>query len=113
ESSNEGESLVFSTNGGAWQLLDQVPPISGSSYPSRSGTGTATFTVTGASGTVGAYIVGSNSPTTVTAQVTSGGLQGVMFAVRFASVRVSKQIVGARVDASDQFLFRVRTTGSA
>lgn len=113
ESSNEGESLVFSTNGGAWQLLDQVPPTSGTNYPSRSGVGTSTFTVTGATGTVGAYIVGSNSPTTVTAQVTSGGLQGVMFAVRFASIRLSKQIVGARVDASDQFLFRVRTTGSA
>jgi uncharacterized repeat protein (TIGR01451 family) len=112
ESSNENESLVFTTNGGAWQLLDQVPAASGSSYPARSGTGTSTFTITGAAGTVGAYIVGSNSPTTVSAQVTSGGLQGVMFAVRFASVRLSKQIVGARVDASDQFLFRVRTTGS-
>lgn len=108
ESSNETESLVFTTNGGAWQLLDQVPPTSGTTYPSRSGIGTSTVTVSGTAGTVGAYIVGSNSPTTVTAQITSGGLQGIMLAVRFASVRLSKQIAGARIDASDQFLFRIR-----
>lgn len=29
ESSNGGESLRYTTNGSAWQLLDTVPPISG------------------------------------------------------------------------------------
>lgn len=33
ESSNEGESLRFQTNGGGWQELDRAGPISGSTYP--------------------------------------------------------------------------------
>jgi uncharacterized repeat protein (TIGR01451 family) len=68
--------------------------------------------VTGVPGTVGGYIVGSNSPTTVTAQLQSGGLQGVMFAVRFASVRLNKQIGGTRIDPADQFTFSVTATTS-
>ena len=39
ESTNNRESLSFTTNGGAWTLLDQVNPISGSLYPSTSGPG--------------------------------------------------------------------------
>lgn len=111
ESSNNGESLQYTTNGSAWTLLDDVPPISGSTYPTQSGLGTSTYTVTGVPGTVGGYIVGSNSPTTVTAQLQAGGLQGVMFAVRFASLRLNKQIGGARINAADQFTFRVTATG--
>lgn len=111
ESSNNGESLQYTTNGSAWALLDDVPPISGSAYPTQSGLGTSTYTVTGVAGTVGGYIVGSNSPTTVTAQLQAGGLQGVMFAVRFASLRLNKQIGGVRINAADQFTFRVTATG--
>lgn len=111
ESSNEGEALQYTTNGTAWTLLDDVPPISGSAYPTQSGLGTSTYTVTGVPGTVGGYIVGSNSPTTVTAQLQAGGLQGVMFAVRFASLRLNKQIGGVRINAADQFTFRVTATG--
>ncbi|MEO8374573.1 MAG: CshA/CshB family fibrillar adhesin-related protein, partial [Sphingomonas bacterium] len=59
ESTNDNETLRFVTNGGNWSLLDQVGPISGSTYPGQSGTGTNTFTETGVGGTVGAYIVGS------------------------------------------------------
>jgi uncharacterized repeat protein (TIGR01451 family) len=40
------------------------------------------------------------------------GLQGVMFAVRFASIRLTKQIVGARINAADQFAFRISATSS-
>ena len=112
ESSNEAETLVYGTNGAAWSLLDDVPPISGNTYPTISGIGSGTVTVTGVPGTVGGHIVGSNSPTSVTAQLTAGGLQGVMFAVRFASIRLNKQIVGARVNAADQFNFRVSATTS-
>jgi hypothetical protein len=43
ESTNGGESLAFTTNGSNWQLLDQVPPISGSTYPTAVNGG-ATFT---------------------------------------------------------------------
>ncbi len=114
ESSNHGESLQMTTNGGAWQLLDTVPPISGNSFPALSGIGSATVNITGAAGTVGAHIIGSNSPTTVVVQTVAGGLQGVMFAVRFASIKLQATISGARVNAADQFRFELTstTTGS-
>jgi Surface adhesin CshA non-repetitive domain 2 len=112
ESTNDGENLQFVTNGTGWQILDQVNPISGNTYPTITGTGTSTFTQTGVPGTVGGYIVGSNSPTTVTANMTAGGLQGAMFAVRFASIRLRKTITGARINAADQFTFRVSATSS-
>jgi uncharacterized repeat protein (TIGR01451 family) len=112
ESTNQSENLQFVTNGGGWTILDQVDPISGSTYPSITGTGTSTFTETGVAGTVGGYIVGSTSPTTVTANMLAGGLQGAMFAVRFASIKLNKQITGARINAADQFQFRVTSTSS-
>lgn len=112
ESTNENESLKFVTNGSNWTVLDQVDPISGTTYPSISGSGTSTFTETGAPGTVGGYIVGSNSPTTVTTTLKAGGLQGVMFAVRFASIRLNKVITGARINANDQFTFRISATSN-
>ena len=110
ESSNGGESLSFQTNGGAWQLLDTAGPISGSTYPTASGAGTSTFSVAGANGNVGAYIVGSVSPTQVTTTLVGGGLQGTMFAVRFASIRLNTQISGARINAADQFTFSINAT---
>jgi Surface adhesin CshA non-repetitive domain 2 len=112
ESTNNGESLAFTTNGTGWTILDQVDPISGTLYPTIAGTGTATFTETGVAGTVGGYIVGSNSPTTVTTTLVGGGLQGAMFAVRFASMRLTKVITGARVDPTDQFNFSINATES-
>lgn len=110
KSSNGGESLSFQTNGGAWQLLDTAGPISGSTYPTASGAGTSTFSVAGANGNVGAYIVGSVSPTQVTTTLVGGGLQGTMFAVRFASIRLNTQISGARINAADQFTFSINAT---
>ncbi len=35
-----------------------------------------------------------------------------MFAVRFASIRLTKQITGARINAADQFTFRIAATSS-
>ena len=112
ESSNNGESLLYTTNGTVWTVLDDVPPISGNIYPTISGEGTNSFTVTGVAGTVGGHIVGSNSPTIVTAQVQAGGLQGVMFAVRFASIRLNKMIGTTRLNPADQFTFGVTATSS-
>jgi uncharacterized repeat protein (TIGR01451 family) len=112
ESSNENESLRFQTNGGGWQELDRAGPISGSTYPSVAGVGTSSFTESGAAGTVGAYIMGSTSPTQVTATMVGGGLQGAMFAVRFASIRLNTQISGTRINAADQFAFSINATGS-
>ncbi|WP_374526573.1 hypothetical protein [Sphingopyxis sp.] len=110
ESSNENESLRFQTNGGGWQELDRAGPISGSTYPATSGVGTTSFTETGAAGTVGAYIMGSTSPTQVTTTMVGGGLQGAMFAVRFASIRLNTQISGTRIAAADQFSFSINAT---
>jgi len=112
ESSNGGESLRYTTNGAAWQLLDTVPPISGSTMPQLAGIGSNTVTVTGVAGTVGAHIVSSNSPTSVSVETVAGGLQGVMFAVRFASIRLQKSIVGTRLATSDQFQFQILNTTS-
>jgi uncharacterized repeat protein (TIGR01451 family) len=112
ESTNNSENLEFVTNGGGWTILDQVNPISGNLYPTITGTGTLTFTETGVAGTVGGYIVGSTSPTTVTTNMQAGGLQGAMFAVRFASIRLNKTITGARINAADQFQFRITSSSS-
>ena len=113
ESSNDGEALRLSTNGGAWQLLDSVPPISGSTMPPIAGVGSGNVTVTGTPGTVGAYILGSNSPTSVTVQTQSGGLQGVMFAIRFATIRLQTQILGTRVNSADQLSFQIASTATS
>lgn len=113
ESSNDGETLRFQTNGGNWQVLDQIGPTSGSAYPTTSGTGTQTFTETGVPGTVGAYVVGSSAPTTVTTTLVGGGLQGAMFAVRFASIRLNLSISGTRIAASDQFAFDISDTSGS
>ncbi len=107
ESSNGGESIQITTNGGAWQLLDLVGPVSGSTYPTVSGVNTSTATVTGVGGTVGAHIFGSSTPTSVTATMVGSGLQGMMFAVRFASIRLTQQITATRIDAADQFTFDI------
>ncbi|MFM7403204.1 MAG: CshA/CshB family fibrillar adhesin-related protein [Erythrobacter sp.] len=112
ESSNDGEALRYGTDGGTWQLVDSAPPISGTRMPGISGLGSSNVTITGASGTVGAHIVSSNSPTTVTVQTQAGGLQGVMFAVRFASMRLEKRITGVRANAADQFRFDVTATAN-
>ncbi|GAB4470804.1 MAG: hypothetical protein OHK0018_00280 [Erythrobacter tepidarius] len=114
ESSNQGEALRLSTNGGAWQLLDSVNPISGSNFPPIDGVGTGNVAITGRSGTVGAYILASNSPTSVTVETQAGGLQGVMFAIRFATIRLETQIIGARVNSADQlqYLITSNTTGA-
>jgi hypothetical protein len=114
ESTDNTESLRFVTNGGNWILLDSVDPISGSQYPTQTGIGTNTFNEAGAglTGNVGGYIVGSTSPTTVTTTLNGGGLQGAMFAVRFASMRLTKVITGARINAADQFKFDIAATSS-
>lgn len=113
ESTDGAESLSLTTNGGNWVQLDQVPPISGAQYPTVTNTGT-TYTSNGAglTGNVGGYIAGSVSPTTVSSTMVAGGLQGAMFAVRFASLRLTKQIVSTRINAADQFAYRVAATSS-
>jgi len=113
ESTNGGESLSFTTNKGAWALMQSVPAPSGTAYPTLSGVGSSTVSETGVSGTVGSYIFASNnSPTTVTATLVSGGLQGAMFAVRYAWVSVNKAINGTRLSANDQFKYAITATAN-
>lgn len=113
ESTNNSESITYTTNGAAWTLMQTVPPPSGAAYPTLAGVGTGTVTETGVSGTVGSYIFSSNnSPTTVTAKLVSGGLQGVMFAVRYAWVAVNKSINGTRLNPADQFKYSVTANAS-
>ncbi len=112
ESTNGGESLTFTTNGGVWTLDDQVPPTTGSTYPTAAGTGTATFVETGVAGTVGAYIMGSLSPTTVNVQLVAGGLQGVMLALQYSTITANKVISGGRANAADQFIYSLKATSN-
>jgi len=113
ESSNGGETLSFTSNGAAWVKLQNVPPISGNTYPTLAGVGTATVTETGVGGTVGSYIFSSsNSPTQVSSTLQAGGLQGAMFAVRYAWVSVNKTISGARLNSADQFKYTVSATAN-
>ena len=111
ESTNSNESLSFTTNGTAWQLLNTVN--NGGYLPTLAGVGTTTVSETGTQdGASSAYVFGSfNNPTTVTAHLVGTGLQGIMIGVRFASVSVTKVITGARVNTADQFTYAIKTTG--
>lgn len=114
ESTDNAEYLNFVTNGSVWQILDAVPPISGSQFPVLTGVGTATLNEAGGgqTGNMGGYIAATNKPTTVTAQMKGQGLQGMMFAIRFASIKLNKLIASKRIAAADQFTFRINSTSS-
>ena len=110
ESSNQGESLSFTTNGQPWVQVAQIP--NGSKYPALAGVGTSTVTETGVAGTVGAFAFASfNNPTQISTTMKGGGLQGPMFAIRYASLAVSSQINGTRANAADQFAYSIKTVG--
>ncbi|QJB70518.1 CshA/CshB family fibrillar adhesin-related protein [Parasphingorhabdus halotolerans] len=114
ESTDNAEYLDYTTNGQPWVLLDTVAPISGTRYPVLTGVGTTNMRSAGGGqpSHIGAHIVGTNKPTAVTAVMKSGGLEGIMFAVRFASIKLNKVIQGARINAADQFKFDIKSTSS-
>ena len=110
ESSNQSESLTFTTNAQPWTQVAVIP--NGAVFPTVSGVGTNTVKLTGVAGTVGSYAFASvNNPTQITAVAVGGGLQGPMFAVRYASLAVSAQLSGARANASDQFTYSINSIG--
>jgi hypothetical protein len=110
ESSNQNESLTFTTNAGAWALVSQIP--NGSQYPTLAGVGTTTVTETGKSGRVGSFAFASfNNPTQISAKLVGGGLQGALFGIRYASMAVTAQFNGTRASASDQVTYRIGTPG--
>jgi uncharacterized repeat protein (TIGR01451 family) len=108
------ESIKLTTDGVGWVQLDSVAATSGPNMPTQTGLGSSTLTWTGNSGDpVGSYVVSSNSPTKITTTLTPiGGLEGALFAVRFASLKLNKQIVGARANAADQFNFTIAATSN-
>lgn len=114
ESTDNAEYLDYTTNGGAWELLDTVAPISGSRLPVLTGIGTPIMRSAGGGqpSPIGAHIAGTNRPSQVTLVLRAGGLQGVMLAVRFASIKLDKIIQGARIDPADQFSFSIRSSSS-
>jgi uncharacterized repeat protein (TIGR01451 family) len=112
ESSNDNESLVFYTNRNNWERVASI--ANGTQFPTQSPAGTtglgATVTLTGRSGTVGSYVYRTdNNPTEVRATLDGGGLQGVIFGVRYASVAVVSRIAGSRYYPADQFNYSLRT----
>ncbi len=117
ESTNNGESLSFTTNGSPWQLLAKIPnPVSGSTYyPTLSGVGTSTVTEKGTSNTyASSYVFGSlSNPTQVSSVLVGGGLQGIILGVRFASISVTTVIKQQRVAPSDQFQYGIALSGGA
>jgi uncharacterized repeat protein (TIGR01451 family) len=110
ESTNQGESLSFTTNGQAWAQVAKIP--FGPQFPTVSGVGTATVSETGVAGMVGSFAFASfNNPTQISATMVGGGLQGAMFAIRYAALAASVQINGARANTSDQFTYSVKSVG--
>lgn len=91
ESTNQTESLSFTTAGDPWQLVASP----GQSNPTRNmptlnGTGTATVTEGGTVGGTdgeGSYVFTTdNSPGTVSSTLVGGGLQGAIFGLKFHSI---------------------------
>jgi large repetitive protein len=110
ESTNQTEQLIFTTNGQAWSQVAQI--ANGTAYPAVSGVGTTTVTETGVAGTVGGFAFASfNNPTQISTTLVGGGLQGAIFAIRYASLAANAQFSGARASASDQFTYSISTTG--
>jgi uncharacterized repeat protein (TIGR01451 family) len=110
ESSNQNESLSFTSNGLPWSLVATI--TQGGVLPTLNGVGTGTVTETGVAGTVGSYAFASfNNPTQVSTTMVGGGLQGPMFAVRYASLGVTAQLNGSRANAADQFTYTIKSVG--
>ena len=90
ESTNNGETLSFTTNGNAWTLLASMAYTGSTTFPTLAGTGTTTVTETGVAGNVGAYAFATQgSPTTISSTMLGSGLQGIAFAVKFHAVDIA------------------------
>ena len=113
ESTNSGESLQFTTNGSPWAQVAQIP--NGGNYPTVAGVTTNTVTETGVTnGNEGSFAFASfTNPTVVSAKMVGSGLQGIMFAVRYASMSVTAQFGNARANAADQFTYSIKSLGGA
>ncbi|WP_169421167.1 CshA/CshB family fibrillar adhesin-related protein [Ramlibacter agri] len=110
ESTNAGETLSFTTNGGNWSQVAQIAN-GGTTYPTVSGLNSKTVSETGVAGTVGSYVFRTDTnPTQVTATMKASGLQGVIVGLRYASISAVSQITNQRYNAADQFVYSLGTT---
>jgi uncharacterized repeat protein (TIGR01451 family) len=111
ESTNSPETLSFTTNGAAWQQAAMLANTNATG-PTVSGVGTATVLETGTGGgNTNAYVFASTgSPTTVSSVLKGSGLQGALFALRFASLTTTSQFNTARVNASDQVTYSIASS---
>ncbi|WP_222565179.1 CshA/CshB family fibrillar adhesin-related protein [Novilysobacter antarcticus] len=90
ESTNNGESLRFTTDGDPWSLLAQIAYGTAAAYPDLTGVGTNTVKQVGVAGAVGSYAFATTGNVrNVTAEMVAGGLQGVLFGVKFPSADLS------------------------
>ncbi len=98
ESTNNGESLRFTTDGDPWTVLAQIAYGTSAAYPVLTGVGTNTVNQTGVPGDVGSYAFATTGNLrNVTAQLVAGGLQGALFGVKFpsADLAISKSHAGS------------------
>lgn len=115
ESTNDGESLNFVTNGNAWTLLSTMQNGSSTLYPTLSGVGTTTVSEAGVAGTVGAYAFASEgSPTTISSTMVGSGLQGIAFAVKYraADIEITSTANGSfPAGGSGSYTLKVKSNG--
>ncbi len=112
ESTNCKESLTLTTDGGSWALLDAAGAVDGTTFfPSTTGLGTTSIKDSGTTcGRTGSHVFGTSAATSITATFVGSGRQGIMIAVRYASISLETRIAGARVSADDQFAFAITDT---
>lgn len=112
ESTNFGESWIWNTNGGVWNLFTTLGSIN---VPILTGLGTQTATITGinSGGSPLDYLLSTESPTQLVLDTATdnfnGGRQGVAIGFAVTSVKVCKYI-GDRIDAADQFVVNIAGT---
>ncbi|MEG0035708.1 MAG: hypothetical protein RR743_03520, partial [Oscillospiraceae bacterium] len=107
EETNIGESWVWNTDGGVWNLFTLL----GGSPPTLTGLGTQTATITGNSQAfAGDYVLSTQSPKNLTMTLlTAGGLEGVVLGFAVTKVQVCKNI-GDRINSADQFVVNIAGT---
>lgn len=92
ESSNQGESLSFTTSGDAWSLVASPGLNEGYATPTltySNGGKTALETGVGSGNTTSYVFTTDNSPGTVQATMVGTGLQGVIFGVKYHTIGLS------------------------
>jgi uncharacterized repeat protein (TIGR01451 family) len=111
ESTNNGETMSFTTTANPWTRIATIQNGTSNLYPTVAGEGTTTVSETGVTGTVGSFVWRSDgNPNKITSVFTGNGLQGIIIGMRYASVSVVSQIGSTRYNAADQFTYSLKTS---